>query len=91
MSTLNLFFILLFSSLVGCTGTPEEVNISSINDIGFRNGKFLWWESSDGDGEWIKIDDEGNWSPSNGIVTKFYDNGKVKLIKTYLNNETTGL
>lgn len=90
MSTLNSLIIILFTILIGCSGTPEDANTPSINDIGFRNEKFLWWESSDGDGEWIKIDDEGEWSPSNGIVTKFYDNGKVKLIKTYLNNETTG-
>lgn len=90
MSTLNSLIIILFTILIGCTGTPEEAPPPSINDIGFRNGKFLWWESSDGDGEWIKIDDKGKWSPSNGMVTKFYDNGEVKLIKTYLNNETTG-
>lgn len=82
---------MLFTILVGCSGTQEEVNNPSINDIEFRNGKFLWWESSGGDGVWIKIDGEGDWNPSKGVVTEFYDNGKVKLIESYLNNEKTGI
>lgn len=91
MSALNSLIILLFTILVGCSGAQEEANNSSLKDTAFRNGKFLWWESSSGEGSWIEIDDEGDWNPSNGVATEFYDNGKVKLTETYLNNEETGI
>jgi hypothetical protein len=90
MKTVKLFFMLIFVMLVGCS-SEQKKNNASINDSEFRNEKFIWWESSKGNGIWIEIDNEGDWKASSGVLTEFYNNGKVKLTESFLNGQETGL